>query len=570
MAVITPSTDVYLLKVPLEINDLNQLTFSNATAQHNYFNSLPKLSVNDFTYQRKDGTIRYGGEFDDLLTYNYVMYRNDAFSNKWFYAFITNMEWKSPNCTDITIKTDCWQSWQFDLVFKPCLIDREHVSDDTVGKHTLPESLELGDMVVNGSITNFGGASGNPYAYYTIAEVTQVENTGESGTLSYQWISGTHDLTPTLNSAQRGTIPLIVGFPGTQSSVTSTLDRLTYLYDTAGLGDAIVNVYMLPSALVGTYNELKLTATPNIGSAVNMDGLGVPTARNGVTDLGTSTFTKPTSVNGYTPKNKKVLTYPYCYFNISNNAGTSVPYRYEDFSSTISFKTEGTFGVSGNTKTIPQNYKGISTSNNALDYSVTGPKYPVCSWKSDSYTNWLTQNSVNMETQMRTSLLAAGTAGLIGGYRGAKAEGVKGGILGTGIGVMENIGGLISTAREQHIQKSEANLTPDQVKGNLNSGDFLWAKYYSPFSYLPMSVKAEYARCIDEFFSQFGYKCNRVKVPNITGRKNWNYVKTVGCYIDGNIPQADMQEIKDMFDRGITFWHNPATFADYSQNNDII
>ena len=85
-----------------------------------------------------------------------------------------------------------------------------------------------------------------------------------------------------------------------------------------------------------------------------------------------------------------------------------------------------------------------------------------------------------------------------------------------------------------------------------------------------MSIKAEYARCIDEFFSQFGYKCNRVKVPNITGRRNWNYVKTVGCYIDGDIPQADMEELKNMFDRGITFWHNPATFADYSQNNDII
>jgi hypothetical protein len=85
-----------------------------------------------------------------------------------------------------------------------------------------------------------------------------------------------------------------------------------------------------------------------------------------------------------------------------------------------------------------------------------------------------------------------------------------------------------------------------------------------------MSIKAEYARCADEFLSQFGYKCNRVKVPNITGRRNWNYVKTVGCYIEADIPQDDLQNIKNMFDRGITFWHNPATFADYSQNNDII
>ena len=85
-----------------------------------------------------------------------------------------------------------------------------------------------------------------------------------------------------------------------------------------------------------------------------------------------------------------------------------------------------------------------------------------------------------------------------------------------------------------------------------------------------MSVRAEVARTIDDFFTMFGYKVNRVKVPNITGRRNWNYVKTIGCYIDGDVPQTDMQEIKDMFNKGVTLWHNPSTFADYSQNNDII
>ena len=53
MAVIAPQTDVYLLKVPLEIDNANQLTFANATAQFNYFNSLPKIAVDDYSYQRK-------------------------------------------------------------------------------------------------------------------------------------------------------------------------------------------------------------------------------------------------------------------------------------------------------------------------------------------------------------------------------------------------------------------------------------------------------------------------------------------------------------------------------------
>ena len=85
-----------------------------------------------------------------------------------------------------------------------------------------------------------------------------------------------------------------------------------------------------------------------------------------------------------------------------------------------------------------------------------------------------------------------------------------------------------------------------------------------------LSIKPEYASIIDNWFDMYGYKVNEVKIPNITGRRNWNFVKTVGCYIDGDIPQSDMQEIKSMFDKGVTFWHNPSTFMDYSQTNDIV
>ena len=93
MAAITPSTDLMLLKCPLEEDQQNQITFTNATAQYNYFANLPKLSVDDFSYQRKDSTIRYSAHIDDIRGYNYCMYRNDNYSNKWFYAFITDMNY---------------------------------------------------------------------------------------------------------------------------------------------------------------------------------------------------------------------------------------------------------------------------------------------------------------------------------------------------------------------------------------------------------------------------------------------------------------------------------------------
>lgn len=561
MAVITPQTDLYLLKCPLEISDINQLTFANATAQYNYFSSLPKIGVDNFTYQRKDDTIRYGANFDSLVEYNYVMYRNDAYSNKWFYAYITGMEYLNDNVTAISIKTDPFQTWQFNLTYKPCLIDREHTNNDTVGVNTLPEGLELGEMVCNGTVDNFGVNITGVGDWVIVVDVSMVENPGDNQTLS---CSGT----PTgqyVNSTPSGLYHLILGV---NQSVVISARSIIDLYDKAGLSDAIQNVYILPRDLVGNVSVVTLSTMGSAPQPYESVGVHMPNNSTGVTSLGTFSHSRPTSIRGYVPKNNKLFCYPYNYINVSNNAGTTIPYHYEDFGGNISFKVEGVLTPSGSIKAAPVDYKYVTGNENAYDYGISGAKYPICAWTTDSYTNWLTQNSINMEHQWNQAIFAGGWDAVKTTAGATIASGNAAIGIGTGLG--SYAANLIGTALEQHRAKSQANLIPDQARGNANSGDIVWSKLNSQFTFIPMSIKPEVAYCIDEFFSQFGYKCNRVKVPNITGRRNWNYVKTVGCYIAGNVPQDDMAEIKAMFDKGITLWHNPATFADYSQSNDII
>lgn len=60
---VTPDTTIRLLKCPLELDNKNQITFSNATAQTNYFLSLPYLEVDGSMYQRKDSSIYYPRSF---------------------------------------------------------------------------------------------------------------------------------------------------------------------------------------------------------------------------------------------------------------------------------------------------------------------------------------------------------------------------------------------------------------------------------------------------------------------------------------------------------------------------
>ena len=66
---------------------------------------------------------------------------------------------------------------------------------------------------------------------------------------------------------------------------------------------------------------------------------------------------------------------------------------------------------------------------------------------------------------------------------------------------------------------------------------------------------------------KFGYKCNRVKVPNTLSRHRFNFIKTINCEFTGNIPQDDVSTLKSIFDDGVTLWHDPSYFLDYSIDN---
>ena len=150
---ITPTGQIILLNVPIEIDNKNQLTFSSETNQYNYFLSrkVSSFEYSDCSYLRKDSILKVPAHIDNLYNVNYLMYRNRNFSSKWFYAFITKKEYVSDNCTALTIKTDCYQTWQFNIDIKPSFVVREMLSsaDDVVGANVLPENLQLGEYICN-------------------------------------------------------------------------------------------------------------------------------------------------------------------------------------------------------------------------------------------------------------------------------------------------------------------------------------------------------------------------------------------------------------------------------------
>lgn len=534
---------VYLLSTPLEDDMKNTLYFANQTAQHNYFSGTVGKTYTNVSYQSETKTFRCPDQIDTIRQYNYMMWQNSAYSNKWFYAFIKSMSYVSDGFTDVVFEVDPLQTWMFDITIRPSFVEREHTNDDTVGNNTLPENVELGPYVKN-SVTGTPQIGPNDFWYAVgVSEVI--------GTMT------------NMPSSKVNGLPNGLFYIFTDS--VSSLHTIAQMYDEAGKANAIYSMFVFPRMILyivqgdsGSNAYRSSTWSYDHGTLhVTMD-VYVPTSSSLVGKLIEGyTIARPSRVGmSYTPRNNKLLTFPYCYFNISNNAGTTVSYCYEDFNGNPKFDMDGVLTNGCATKLYPTNYKNMTIfggdlQDNPYEFGITGAKYPSISWNSDAYTNWLTQNAVNIGIGLGGTALSTVAGVATGNYAGATTS-------------------LLGGVSNAVAQFYEASLIPDQASGNTNVGDLDFTKHKNKFTVFPMSIKPQYAQIIDDYFDLLGYKTCRVKVPNTAHRAQWWYTKTININITGNVPNDEMNKIKDAYNNGITFWRNASNFLNYSLSNGIV
>lgn len=282
----------------------------------------------------------------------------------------------------------------------------------------------------------------------------------------------------------------------------------------------------------------------------------------------------PNSLDGYTPRNQKLRTYPYMYLGFNPNNGSSKIYRYEDFANgTPQFKLISEVNPNPTICFIPQNYRGQS--GDSLSDIATMNGYPTLSSRNDYYNSWLAQNSEIISLQMQQEQYNYE----IGQYQtGLNMLGSMGSTLAGNVGgVGDFIGGIMSLAqndvnhdfyiKQQMAQIEKQSLLPDKANLSSSNATLIGYNLLDKNIFTRYTIKSQFAERIDKYFDMFGYLTNKVKVPNTNNRPNWNYIKTIGINLLGDIPQEDLAIIKSYFDNGITLWHNPQTFLDYSQNN---
>jgi hypothetical protein len=541
-------TRLVLLKTSLENDYKHTLYFTDSGSQRDYFLSR-KVKDYDFTnltYIRKDHSVKVPLIYDDVVGCNYVMYQNKS-DTKWYYAFITDIKYISEGVSEIILETDCIQSWLFAYTVQPSFIEREHVSDDTIGLHTYPENVELGEFTTFNQIDMDMGGS-----HCVVATTWDFKRDTQGGCVIGNIYHG-------VNYYLMSDYQTLVYFLG------------MYADGEEGKSDSITGIFMVPDVLTG-YDKL----TTHSEDEYHWDYLSTsgglsyfPYKQLPITDGELKDFTlyKPQNFVRdeatpllYKPINNKLLTYPYHYLECTNNNGGSAIYRYEDFknpynSNACTFRTNGSITPGCSIRTVPLYYHNV---NYNFEEGLNLGKFPICSYSTDMYTNWLTQNSVNIGMNI---------------FAGASQMAIGAGLLATGAGAITGfsvgMSGLVQIGNAL-AETNKMSKVPPQAEGNLNCGDIVFSQGRCTYSFYQKCIKPEYMRVIDGYFNMFGYKICRVKTPSTNHRERYWYIKTIDVNIDGSIPNKDIQIIKNAYNNGITFWRNGNEIGNYSLSNNIV
>ena len=152
-----------------------------------------------------------------------------------------------------------------------------------------------------------------------------------------------------------------------------------------------------------------------------------------------------------------------------------------------------------------------------------------------------------------------------------------GGVLGVASGIgtgnwdsaVQSAVGAVSSVGNALISVEQHKIIPDSARGNTGNASAFYNNGYFDFVYFPKCIRYEFAKRIDDYFTMYGYKTLQSKVPNLYGRRSWNFVKCVDANLIDDIPVVAHNRIKQAFETGVTFWHTN-DIKNYALDNSIV
>lgn len=560
----TPETTFYLGHVPWDSSYRDVRLYASESAQltgiMGFMN--PAFTATGNTFFRNHATqlrVPFHATRLQEAGINYIAWQNGA-SGKWWFAFVQETRYLNDDVSNLVIEVDVFQTWWFSLTPKACYVEREHVSDDTIGSNILDEPVDTGEFVVNETRTT------DALKDYTIIILSAEEPTGSPTDVIKSKKESTGGWSDTMYEG--------CGMYAFNPQEAISIGAATWIswLTAAGGGNSISAVFMYPTMMMP--------------EGARFDGTNL---FNNVSKIQPQTIeylcTWSTTLDGYTPRNNKLYTYPFSFVRASNNNGNYHDYRFE-LKNTVnitasSFQIRGALDPAGDTLLIPKEYNGQAFN---MQEVVNMGGYPQCSWSYNGYDAWLAQNTGSVGASILTgaAMVAPAVVGLATGVGALGGVGATAGMLASGAatagevaalgGVTASTAGLAVMGGQQLASTAGKLIDASRQSSSVRSASSNVALHgigYGMFSVMRMSVRAQIARRIDDFFDVFGYSTQEVKVPNMTGRTSWNYVKCRDAAFEGTAPAKDTARINAQLDAGVTFWHTD-DIGNYALDNSIV
>jgi hypothetical protein len=373
-----------------------------------------------------------------------------------------------------------------------------------------------------------------------------------------------------------GSIPS-VSVDGMGQTLSSVKDVLTALYTSTDAVNNVVSLYITEhmgnNSLSFSMSEFEPVNIQNVDSGTNFVTLYVknlPNYKLLSKNLGSK-------YDGFTtPTESKLLMYPYTVTLLTDLKGNVQEIKNEYIQTNdLELTIKGSMGVSNKVSYNVKNYllddATISNGEVNLLHAIINNSSNDVPIITDLLSAYIQGNRNSLENQ-KNSLMFNGYMNILGGVNSGVSSAMSRnltGVAGAGLDIMQGTGNTILQIQGmQAKQKDIGNVPPSIAKMGGNTA-FDYGNNVKGIYVIKKEITPEYRKKLTDFFHMYGYKMNEVKYPNFHTRQHFNYVQTQNCNIIADFNHADLQELKNVFDNGITLWHTDDV-GNYTLDNGVI
>ena len=551
----------FLLDNGLNNSYQNTIDFDNVTSQNTFWDGQVITSIpSNITTSRLlyNSPIVLELTLVQLLDKNYCRIFQDG---RYWYFFIINKTFINEKTSSINLELDVMQTFMFDYTINNSMVVREH--QDRFNPATTPysriynlinESLDYGNEYILKStdiITLGSSGAPNEIIYYALIQM-----------------ANNNQLQSYAIPIQRGSKNILFKARGTDS--THNAYSIDEIYSRISGNNAIYSMTIIPFVANGLdikYNESEteiiLTFNPNLITSVVFSGgssgqltycINIKNVslllckRENIANTNSLEFSINNSPNILLES--KLFIFPYQFMNLGDENCVPKIFRYEDLSS----NADCTFYYNANfSGIIKEEFYMLNNLGHDIDRNAFVRISPNdLGLTSDAWVNYFNSN----KSSIQNGALTRGAETLFNTATGIAGNILAGeDILSTGLNVVKNLGNYAFNEIKIQQGYQDIQLTPDTIRNINNTGYFniITNRVYPKLK--RYDIKDEFKERLFLLFMKFGYANNSIKIPNLKSRYYFNFIQITNANITSNISNEYINQIKNIFSSGITFWH---------------